>query len=76
MEFKGIGRESSAQCKWAKAYLEPFQTSMLEFFCQNKDQRKSAFFFKKKVYQRFLNGSKYAFVKAIYMFEAVIKTSI
>ena len=76
MEFKGIGRESSAQRKWTKAYLEPFQTSMLEFFLPKQRSAKHRFFFKKKLYQRFLNGSKYAFVKAIQMFKAVIENSM
>ena len=48
MEFKGIGRESSAQRKWTKAYLEPFQTSMLEFFLPKQRSAKHRFFFQKE----------------------------
>ena len=48
MEFKGIGRESSAQRKWTKAYLEPFQTSMLEFFFAKTKISETPLFFQKE----------------------------
>lgn len=45
------------------------------FFAKTKISE-TPLFFKKKLYQRFLNGSKYAFVKAIQMFKAVIENSM